>query len=603
MSRFLRQLLVYVRPYRLRMILGVLAGVGYGLAGGVLTLALKVVVDVVFPTGAGAFAAELARAPDWVQRVVEPVRNWLPNAAPGTLGLLAIVSTIPAVMSVRSVFAYLNFYLMNWVAVRAIMDLRQRLFAHLQDLSLSFFHRSSTGELISRISNDTAVLHKTVSNTLPSLVKDPIALVCFMALLVWKQPELTFVSLAVIPVCVVPIAIYSRKVRKSSEALQANFAELTSLMEETFTGIRVVKAYNLEPTMLAKFARNTRKYIAHFMRVVRSLEIPGALTEVAGALGVALVIVYVKLIERLPLTAGDFSQFVAAVFLMYQPIKLVSRLPGQLEQARAASQRVFQLLALEPTVKEPARPVPLRAAGAAITLDGVSFDYGDKHVLEDIQLEIRPGQHVALVGASGAGKTTLANLVLRFYDPSRGAVRVGGVDLRSVSSADLRAQVAVVTQETVLFNDTLRQNIAYGRPGATEAEIVAVARQAHAHEFITAKPQGYDTVIGEKGITLSGGQRQRLAIARALLKNAPILILDEATSALDSESERAVQAALSALMAGRTTISIAHRLSTIQSADAIVVLAGGRVVEQGRHDELLARGGHYRKLYELQFQA
>jgi subfamily B ATP-binding cassette protein MsbA len=296
-------------------------------------------------------------------------------------------------------------------------------------------------------------------------------------------------------------------------------------------------------------------------------------------------------------------QFAMAVFIAYRPIKNITRLHNQLEQARAASRQVFELLALKNTIVEPAQPKMLKAAGADIQFDHVRFSYGEKVALDDIQLQIKPGQLVALVGASGSGKTTLSNLLLRFYDPQRGVIRIGGVDIRDVTTRDLRNQIAVVTQETILFNDTIRRNIELGRPGAADDEIIAAARHAYAYDFIIEKPNGFDTFIGEKGVTLSGGQRQRLAIARAVLKNAPILVLDEATSALDTESERAVQAALDELMKGRTTICIAHRLSTILHADEIVVLDQGRIVETGSHDELARRGGIYQKLYELQFSS
>jgi subfamily B ATP-binding cassette protein MsbA len=314
------------------------------------------------------------------------------------------------------------------------------------------------------------------------------------------------------------------------------------------------------------------------------------------------VLLYVTFAGKATITAGDFLSFITSIFLLYQPVKEISRLHIQLEQARAASQRVFELLEMKDSVHEPERPVPLRAAHAPIHFDDVCFSYGDKPVLNGIKLDVQPGQMVALVGASGSGKTTLTNLLLRFYDPQKGAVRIGDVDIRNVTTRDLRNQIAVVTQETILFNDTVRNNIALGRPGANNGEIEEAAKHAFAHEFIVGKEKGYDTIVGEKGVMLSGGQRQRLAIARAILKNAPVLVLDEATSSLDTESERAVQAALEELMVGRTTICIAHRLSTVQKADLIVVLDQGRIVETGRHAELIKRGGIYQKLYELQFQ-
>jgi subfamily B ATP-binding cassette protein MsbA len=298
---------------------------------------------------------------------------------------------------------------------------------------------------------------------------------------------------------------------------------------------------------------------------------------------------------------SDFLTFVLTIVMIYPPIKSLTRLHNQLHQARAASERVFELLAIKNSVPEPVQPKMLHATNADIVFENLDFNYGEKPVLRNINLTVKAGQLVALVGASGSGKTTLANLLLRFYDPVRGTIKIGGVDLRDVSTRDLRNQIAVVAQETILFNDTIRRNIELGRLGATNAEIIEAARHAYAYDFITQKPQGFDAIIGEKGVSLSGGQRQRLAIARAVLKNAPVLVLDEATSALDTESERAVQSALDELMKGRTTICIAHRLSTIFHADVIVVLDQGRIVETGAHAELIQRNGVYQKLYELQF--
>ncbi len=520
--------------------------------------------------------------------------------------MVLVISTIPAVMLLRSLFAYLSMYLTNWAALRAVADLRTKLFDHLQNLSLGFFSHARTGDLISRITNDTQILHNVIGGWLSSVVKDPVTLVCLLAVLLSQQPRLTLISIVVLPVCLVPIIVYGRKVRKSARAMQTHAAELSNLMHECFTGNRIIKAYGLEDMVLVEFRETTRKYIGHMLRVIRANEIPSQVTEFLGGLGVALVFVYVGLFadqSKGPPDPGSFIAFVGSIFLMYPPIKNLTRLQNQLQQARSANHRVFELLDTVSTITDPPKPVPLQASQADIQFDNVDFDYGEKMVLHGINLTVQAGRLVALVGSSGSGKTTLTNLLLRFYDPQRGAVRIGATDIRQVAIGDLRQQIALVTQETILFNDTVRRNIALGRPGATDAEIEAAARHAYAHEFIMEKPLGYDTVIGEKGVALSGGQRQRIAIARAILRNAPILVLDEATSALDTESERAVQAALEELMQGRTTICIAHRLSTIQKADLIVVLDHGCIVETGTHAELIQQRGVYRKLYELQFES
>ena len=359
----------------------------------------------------------------------------------------------------------------------------------------------------------------------------------------------------------------------------------------------------LEPVAAEQFHNAARRFVSHYMRIIRAGSIPGPLIEFFGSCGVALLLAYLIYGRQGHPNPTVFLQLIGSVFYMYRPLKNLTQLQNQVVQARAASERAFALLDTQTTVVEPAQPRMLHAAGADIQFDHVHFSYGEKIALHDINMEIKSGQLVALVGASGSGKTTLANLLLRFYDPTRGLIKIGDVDIRDVSTRELRNQIAVVTQEIILFDDTIRRNIELGRPGATNDEIVVAAKHAHAYDFIMEKPQGFDTVIGEKGVMLSGGQRQRIAIARAVLRNAPILVLDEATSALDTESERAVQAALDELMKNRTTICIAHRLSTILHADLIIVLDQGRIVETGRHEELVKRGGVYQKLYELQFQS
>jgi ATP-binding cassette, subfamily B, bacterial MsbA len=602
MTEFLHRLMGLARPYRLRLALGIAFGFLSGLVDPLLMLIIPLVGLVVF-TGEGANGAEtvLKNMSPKLQTIAHTIAAWFSQSGsePTSTVKILVILLIPLLFILRGVFTYLNVYCLQWVAIRAITDLRTRLFAHLQNLSVGFFVQSRTGDLMSRINADTGALQNTITAPLAVVVKDPVTVMgCIIGLLI-LDAKLMLVIALIFPICLIPIVIYSRKVRKSAAVIQNSFSELSTVMHESFTGNRIIKAYNLEEKAIQQFKEVSQRFVTHRMRIVRSEEIPGPLNELFAAIGVALMCVYFAF--QPSAHAVKFIPFAIGVFFMYRPIKNIIRLQSQLQQARAASQRVFDLLAMENSVHEPDRPVRLHAADAAVCFDNVCFSYGDKEVLKDIQLTVPAGRMVALVGASGSGKTTLSNLLLRFYDPTRGAIRIGGVDIREVTTSDLRSQMAVVTQEIILFNDTVSRNIELGRPGATQEEIIAAARHANAHNFIMESPKGYDTMIGEKGVMFSGGQRQRLAIARAVLRNAPILILDEATSALDTESERAVQDALDGLMKNRTTICIAHRLSTILHADLIVVLDQGRIAETGTHTELVRRGGVYQKLYELQF--
>ncbi len=616
MSDFLKKVWGLTRPYRGRLVLGVGVGILAGLLDPLLILTVAFVAGAIFPMATGSgIEAKLRNLPGWlpegvktglqdtVQNILTQLHTALAGGPQQHLGtVLILVSLVPLVMALRSLAVYLNIYWLQWTAAHTIRDLRVSLFSHLLRLSTGFFNQNTSGDLMSRVVNDTVVLHQTISSATSVVVTDPVRVLGLLAMLFWLQPKLTLVAMIVFPLCVVPVSIYGRKGRKSSRAIQANASELSQVMAEGLTGNRVVKAYNLEPVVAAQFKKRADRHASQYLRLVRANEMPGALTEVLGAIGVALVFLYLLWDPNVPRNADDFLAFVTSLFMLYRPMKNLIRLHNQVTQAQAASERVFELLATKNNVPEPANPKPLEARGAAIHFEHVDFAYGETPVLQDIHLTIKPGQLVAVVGKTGSGKTTLANLLLRFYDPTSGVVRIGNTDLREVSTVALRSQVAVVSQEIILFNDSIRNNIELGRPGASAADIMAAAKHAFAYDFIQTKPGQFDFVIGEKGSQLSGGQRQRLSLARAIVKDAPILILDEATSALDTESERAVQAALEELMQGRTTLCIAHRLSTIQRADVIVVLDQGRIVETGRHEELVQRGGIYQKLYELQFR-
>jgi subfamily B ATP-binding cassette protein MsbA len=603
MTDFLRKIWDLARPYKLRLILGVLTGVISGLVGPLMIGTAMFVYAAVFPSA----NATNERPP--IKHLPEFAQTWFYNARDGLASGLhthpgavwMLIALIPIISLLRGVSTYLNVYFLQWVGTHAVADLRTKLFAHLLNLSAGFYTDNATGKLVSRVMNDTQALQTILTNVVSVIVRDPVSLVGVLVFLFLQQPKLTLISIVVLPLCVVPIAIYSRKIRRSSRDAQTQTAELVQTMTEGFTGHRVIKAYNLENIVAEKFRETARRSVNLVLRIVRASEMPSLLIEFFGACGLALMLAYVIRSSGERPKPEDFLQLLISIIYIYQPLKNLTRLQNQVVQARAATERVFELLATKNSVPEPVAPKMLHAANADIEFQNLDFNYGEKPVLRNINLTVKAGQLVALVGASGSGKTTLANLLLRFYDPARGAVKIGGVDLRDIATRDVRNQIAVVAQENILFNDTIRKNIEVGRLGATEAEIIAATKHASAFDFIAEKREGFDTVIGEKGVVLSGGQRQRLAIARAVLKNAPILILDEATSALDTESERAVQAALDELMKGRTTLCIAHRLSTILHADLIVVLDQGKIVETGSHAELVQRAGVYQKLYELQF--
>jgi len=576
-----RRLLAFIKPYRGRLITGIAFGVAYG----PLNVAVLAVVKKV-----------------WARFFEQGVTGWTWWQA------AAVASLLPVVMATRGVCEFVSTYLMNWVGLRTVMDLRIKMFSHLQKLSLDYYTGTRTGELMSRVTNDTSAVQLGLANVVEDVIKEPVTLVSVLAWLIWMDWKLSLTGLIVFPLCIIPIIVYGRRTRKASGLMQMSQADLLAVLQEAVAGLRVIRAFGMEERETEDFRTICREFFRQRMRVIRARGMNTPLIELIAGLGGALVFIYAFFVG---IEGSKLIAFGLGLFFLYAPIKKLSRVHLQIQETLAASDRIFQLLDEQPSVVEPIHPVALPRFSRAIEFDHVTFRYsgtGVETVLDDVNLSIPAGSLIALVGASGAGKTTLLNLVPRFYDPVTGTIRVDGVDIRQVSSKSLRDQIGLVTQETFLFNDTVAHNIAYGKPDATSDEIITAARRAHAHDFISQMPQQYDTMTGDLGVKLSGGQRQRLAIARAILKNPPILLLDEATSALDTESERAVQAALDDLMWGTnqralTMLVIAHRLSTVQHADRIIVLDKGRVVEQGRHDELLALGKTYKRLYDLQFKA
>ena len=520
------------------------------------------------------------------------------------LGL--VITAILAIYAVKGVATYTSAYLMADVGQRVVRDLRNLLFRHMLDQSVTFYSTRSVGRLMSRIVNDVGQVQQATSETLADLARESITLIGYVGLLFYYDARLATLCLTSAPLVVYPLSQLGRRVRRSTRHSQEALEQITHVGTEAFAGHRIVKAFGAEAREAGKFRQASEHLYRTNLRVTSVLALLPPIMEFIGGIAVAGGLWYgSKEIASGRLTTGEFSAFIAALLMMYGPIRKLSRVNANLQQADAAAERIFEVLDANTEVEERTGAPALPPVRQGVEFRDVSFAYaGDstEATLRHISLTVLTGKVLAIVGRSGAGKTTLVNLLPRFYDVTSGAVLIDGQDIREVSLASLRAQIGIVTQETVLFDDTVAANLAYGRPDASPDDIEAAARAAHAHEFIVAMPDGYQTLIGVRGQRLSGGQRQRIAIARALLRDAPILILDEATSALDTESELLVQDALVNLMRARTSFVIAHRLSTVRRADAIIVMEQGQVVEMGTHEELLALGGTYARLHALQLQ-
>lgn len=569
----LRRLLTCARPYRGRMLLGVLAMAVYA-AGN---------LGQVYLVGQ-IFDGILVPSPENVQRII-------------TLLLLTYL--------VKGLGTYGSSVLMTDVGQRVVRDLRTQLFDHILKQSAAFFSRWTSGQLMSRITNDVGQIQNAASETLADLVRESLTVVALAGWLFYLDANLAVICIAVVPLVVYPLVRLGQRVRSTTRRGQEHLAHLTHLANEGLTGHRIVKAFGAEDREVARFGAASAALFRTNMRITSAMAALPPLMEFMGGVAAAGALYYAaRKISQGVLTPGDFASFLTSALMMYAPIKKLSRVNAGLQQAIAACQRVFAMLDTHTEVKERPGAQPLARVQRSVEFRDAGFAYDDRpdtYVLRHVSFTARAGQVVAIVGLSGAGKTTLVNLIPRFYDVTEGALLIDGVDVRDVTLASLRSQIALVTQETVLFDDTIAANIAYGAPTASRSEVEAAARAAHAHEFIEQLVGGYDARIGERGQRLSGGQRQRIAIARAILTNSPLLLLDEATSALDSESEQLVQDALVNLMRNRTTFVIAHRLSTVRNADVIVALEHGVVAEVGSHDELVNRpGGVYARLYALQ---
>ena len=504
---------------------------------------------------------------------------------------------------IKGTCSYGQTVLMSFIGLRVVTNLRNELYDHIQRQSLSFFTKSPTGILMSRITNDVNLIQGAVSEAVTSIMKDSFTLVGLVFVIFYRDWKMACIAAVVFPLTIYPIAKFGERMRRIATGTQVTMGSLTSLLQETISGTRIVKAFGMEDYEGRRFSKENENLFRLSMKAVSIRAMSSPFMEFLGGLGIAAIIFYggYQVIQGVS-TPGTFFSFLTALIMLYEPVKRLTNVNNTIQQGISAAVRVFAIMDMKPEIKNRENAVELPRISKEIEIRNMTFTYGDEPVLTNINLNIKSGEVVAFVGMSGGGKTTLVNLIPRFYDVTEGEILIDGHDIRDVTMESLRGQIGIVTQQTILFNDTVKNNIAYGDIKTSEQDIINAAKAANAYPFIKNLPEGFDTVIGEQGARLSGGERQRISIARALLKDAPILILDEATSSLDTESEIEVQEALENLMKGRTTLVIAHRLSTINNADRIIVLVDGKIVEKGTHDYLLAQKGEYFKLYNMQFR-
>jgi subfamily B ATP-binding cassette protein MsbA len=566
-----KRLLQYVKPYWKRMVLAVISAILLAAADTSLAWIIKKIMDDVF-------------------------------AEKNMKMLTVIPCAIVLLYFLKGLFHYGQAYWMGYVAIKVVTDIRDKIYHHLQTLSLAFFTKNPTGVLISRLGNDTSLLQSTVSDSITSLLRNFLTITGLTGYAFWVNWRLATISYLIIIWAIIPIQKFGKKSRRFSTKSQSKMADISKFIFETISGIRIVKAFCMEQYENRRFSKENHRFFRIRVQRLRIRALASPTMEMLGGIASAAILYYGGYnVIKGSMTTGDFFSFVAAFAMMYKPVRELNKLNQTIQEGLAAAVRTFELLDLKADIVDKPNATELPVIKEQIEFRNICFQYDDIPILRNINLKVKVGEIIAIVGTSGAGKTTLANLIPRFYDATSGALLIDGTDIRDVTLKSLRDQLGMVTQEIILFNDTIKNNISYGSLEKPDREIIAAAKAAYAHEFIIDNPEGYDSIIGERGVKLSGGQKQRIAIARALLKNAPILILDEATSSLDNQAEREVQIALEKLMEGRTTFIIAHRLSTIKKADRIIVLSDGRMVEEGTHSKLLALKGEYHKLYTMQY--
>lgn len=577
-----QRLLQYVKPHRWRMAFAIFAGQGTAFFSALVSLTAYITIN-------------------GLQNKNEVIINNFPNL-PWAIDIRFPTYWIPVIIIGvflgRSLFEFISQYQMSMVGIQIVRKVRDDLYRHLVHLSHDYYSKGRTGDFLSRIINDVGAIQGALTNVVEDVIKQPFTILYSIPFIFIWGGQYAVYAVVVFPLAAIPIIYLGRSMRRNTRKMQERSADITAFIGESLLGIQIVKAFNCEEKEIRRFEQINKNVFDFFKKTIRVTIIQRPLIEVMGAIGVALAVWFA--LKHLP--ADRFGAFVGSLFILYEPLKKLSKVNSTIQQAMAAGTRIFEVLDSVPSVESREGSETFTGPVTEVAYEGVSFAYHPgKPVLQEIDFRVKRGEVVALVGASGSGKSTLVNLLLRFYDPTEGAIQINGKDIRTLSLKSLRDQIGIVTQDTILFNNSVRDNIAYGKDTAALDEVKKAAEIAYADHFIEELPKGYDTNLGERGLKLSGGQRQRIAIARALLKNPPILILDEATSHLDTESEREVQKALENAMKGRTVFVIAHRLSTIQNADRILVLNEGRIIQQGTNQSLLQEGGAYRKLYDLQF--
>lgn len=594
----LKRLLSYVRPYRLRLALGIVLMGLVALTEGAIALMIAPMIDRVLNPSVSDSSLPLLTLPFGGPTIY--LNRFFP---PSIHNVWTVVTfSLLVVFAVKAISEYAGSTLVQSVGHAAITDLRNQVYAKLIRQPIGFIHQQPAGRLISAVISDVERARLALSEYLADFFRQGFGLIVFLAVLLRIDWKMAVGSVVLLPMVVWPVGKLGRRIRRSVEDSQTRLGELSQILQETVSGNRIVKAFGMEEFEIGKFHGAARRLLRETMRWVRAQVVTSPLMDLLQPAVISLLLLYARdKIRTHEMTLGLFFAFVYTLFKSYEPVKRMGSVYQQFQQAQGATVQVFAFLELAEEEQDTPGAKLLPAFSREIEYEKVGFSYESAPVLRGIELMARKGEVIAIVGSSGAGKTTLVNLLPRFYDVSSGAIRIDGTDVRDVTLRSLRAQIAMVTQENILFHDTVRNNICYGLRNVNEARVIEAARAALAHDFITELPQGYDTLIGERGQRLSGGQRQRIAIARALLKDSPILILDEATSELDSESEMLVQKALANLMVGRTVFVIAHRLGTIRRADRILVLEDGLIRETGKHSDLLARGGLYARLHDLQF--